>query len=113
MGEDMYVDPFVIRSLNRSELRKRILFYLDKIYPSPTYLSEIARGIGSDPANVKGALVGLGNRYSEDSSLVNLGLVELVEKDGFKYYKLTNYGRNVVKLLRSYYYYYNMFRVEG
>ncbi|NPA47334.1 MAG: transcriptional regulator [Thermococci archaeon] len=109
----MYVDPFVIRSLNRSELRKRILFYLDSIYPSPAYLSEIARAIGSDPANVKGALVGLGNRYSEDSSLVNLGLVEVIEKDGFKHYALTNYGRNVVKLLKSYHPYYSLFRPEG
>ncbi len=105
----MYVDPFVIRALNRSELRKRILFYLDSIYPSPAYLSEIARAVGSDPSNVKGALVGLGNRYSEDNSLVNLGLVEIIERNGFKHYVLTNYGRNVVKLLKSYRSYYTLF----
>lgn len=43
------IEPQVLRSLHRSELRKRILMYLNEIYPSATYLSEIARVIGSDP----------------------------------------------------------------
>jgi len=106
----VFVDPFVIRSINRSELRKRILFYLDQIYPSPTYLSEIARMVKSDPSNVKGALSGLGNRYNGSSSLVSLGLVEIVNDDrGFKYYRLTEYGRRVVKLLKSYRSYYSLY----
>lgn len=103
----MFIDPFVIRSINRSELRRKILLYLDEIYPTPTYLSEIARVVKSDPSNVKGALIGLGNRYNGHSSLVSLGLVE-VSKDprGFKYYRLTEYGKQVVELLKSYRSYY-------
>lgn len=31
----MFIDPFVLRSLNRSELRKKILMYLNEIYPPP------------------------------------------------------------------------------
>ncbi|NJE29465.1 transcriptional regulator [Thermococcus sp. 18S1] len=110
MGDvPMFIDPFVIRSINRSELRKRILLYLDEIYPSPTYLSEIARVVKSDPSNVKGALVGLGNRYNGHSSLVSLGLVEVVTDGGFKYYRLTEYGKQVVGLLRSYHSYYSKY----
>ncbi len=108
-GSTMFIAPFVIRSINRSGLRKKILLYLDQIYPSPTYLSEIARAVKSDPSNVKGALIGLGNRYNGHSSLVSLGLVEVVTEKGFKYYRLTEYGREVVKLLKSYYPYYSRY----
>ncbi len=48
------IDPQVLRSIHRSELRKKILMYLSEIYPSATYLSEIARVVGSDPSNVRG-----------------------------------------------------------
>ncbi|ASJ02569.1 transcriptional regulator [Thermococcus profundus] len=105
----MIIDPQVLRSIHRSELRKRILLYLNEIYPSATYLSEIARVVGSDPSNVRGALVGLGNRYNGESSLVYLGLVEEISNNGFKYYRLTDYGRQVVEYLREYYRYYRKF----
>lgn len=103
------IDPQVLRSVHRSELRKRILMYLNEIYPSATYLSEIARVVGSDPSNVRGALVGLGNRYNIESSLVYLGLVEEVHNNGFKYYRLTDYGRQVVGYLKEYSRYYRKF----
>lgn len=103
------IEPQVLRSLHRSELRKRILMYLNEIYPSATYLSEIARVIGSDPSNVRGALVGLGNRYNNESSLVYLGLVEEISRNGFKYYRLTEYGKKVVDYLREYHRYYRRF----
>nr|WP_144433204.1 archaellum operon transcriptional activator EarA family protein [Thermococcus sp. 2319x1] len=105
----LIIDPHVLRSLHRSELRKRILFYLNEIYPSGTYLSEIARVIRSDPSNVKGALVGMGNRYNGESSLVYLGLVEEVNQDGFRYYRLTEYGKKVVEFLKTYQTYYTRF----
>jgi len=107
--DSVIIDPQVLRSLHRSELRKKILMYLSEIYPSATYLSEIARVIGSDPSNVRGALVGLGNRYNGESSLVYLGLVEEVSNNGFKYYRLTDYGKKVVKYLKDYYHYYRRF----
>ncbi|AEH24923.1 helix-turn-helix domain-containing protein [Pyrococcus yayanosii] len=103
------IDPHVLRSLHRSELRRRILLYLYEIYPSATYLSEIARVVGSDPSNVRGALVGLGNRYNGESSLVYLGLVEEVVNNGFKYYRLTEYGKKVVEMLKDYQSYYRKF----
>ena len=105
----VYITPHILRSLHRSELRRRILLYLYQLYPSATYLSEIARVVGSDPSNVRGALVGLGNRYNGESSLVYLGLVEEISNSGFKYYKLTDYGKKVVEYLRSYYAYYRKF----
>lgn len=105
----MFIDPFIIRSINRSELRKRILLYLNEIYPTATYLAEIARVVKSDPSNVKGALLGLGNRYNGYSSLVSLGLVEVIEDSGFKYYRLSEYGKKVVELLKSYHTYYIKF----
>lgn len=103
------MDPFVIRSINKSELRKRILLYLYEIHPNASYLAEISRIIRSDPSNVRGALIGLGNRYNGSSSLVSLGLVEVLERDGFKYYRLSDYGKKVVESLRSYHSYYNRF----
>ncbi|WP_048151273.1 helix-turn-helix domain-containing protein [Palaeococcus ferrophilus] len=103
------IDPHILRSIHRSDLRKRILMYLYDIYPSATYLSEIARVVGSDPSNVRGALVGLGNRYNGESSLVYLGLVEEVMSNGFRYYRLTDYGKKVVEYLKDYYSYYRKF----
>lgn len=61
------------KSLNRSKLRIMILKYLLK--NGSDYISEIARGVFSDPSNVKGALEGLGIRWKEQHSLVGLGLV--------------------------------------
>ncbi len=97
-----YIDPVIIRALNKSDLRRKVLFYLDAIYPNFTYLSEMARAIKSDPSNVLGCLKGMGNRYNGNSSLIELGLVECVEKGGHKYYRLTEYGKEVVRYSREY-----------
>jgi len=98
-----YVDPIIIRALNKSELRRKVIFYLDSIYPNYAYLSVIARDINSDPSNVLGCLRGLGNRYNGNSSLIELGLVEVTERGGNKYYKLTEYGKEVVGYTKEYY----------
>lgn len=98
-----YIDPVIIRALNKSDLRRKVLFHLDIIYPNHTYLSEMARAIKSDPSNVLGCLRGLGNRYNGNSSLIELGLVEYYEKGHYKYYRLTEYGKDVVKYTREYY----------
>lgn len=104
MPQDIYyIDPIIMRSLNKSELRRKVLFYLDHIHPNHTYLSELARGIRSDPANVIGCLRGMNNRYNGNSSLIELGLVEAVERSGFKYFRLTDYGKEVVKHSKDYY----------
>jgi len=100
------ITPHILRSLHRSDLRKRILLYLYDIYPLATYLSEIARVVGSDPSNVREALVELGNSYNGESSLVYLGLVEKIDNDR---YRLTEYGKKVVEHLREYHKYYRKF----
>ncbi len=95
------IDPHILRSLNKSTLRKRVLLYLDSIYPNADYLSNIARRIGSDASNVLGCLKGMGNRYNGNSSLIELGLVEVKEVDGYKYYKITDLGRKVAKIIKE------------
>ncbi|ADG13162.1 Protein of unknown function DUF1495 [Methanocaldococcus infernus ME] len=94
-----FIDPMVIRSLNKSKLRKKILYYLYKIYPHATYLSEISRRVRSDPSNVLGCLKGLNGRYNGHFSLIELGLVECKEVNGMKLYKLTEYGKKIVEVL--------------
>ncbi|WP_423792430.1 helix-turn-helix domain-containing protein [Methanocaldococcus indicus] len=97
----VFLDPMIVRSLNKSKLRKKILYYLYNIYPYGTYLSEISRGVKSDPSNVLGCLKGLNGRYNGHFSLIELGLVECEEKGGIKIYKLTEYGKKVVEVLKD------------
>ncbi len=97
------IDPMIVRSLNRSDLRRKILFYLYKIYPNVAYLSEIAKAVKSDPSNVLGCLKGMGERYRDNFSLISLGLVEVVKIGNYKYYRLTEYGKKVVEHCIDYY----------
>jgi len=90
--------PLVVRSLRRSNIRKKIAEYLFDISPSCSYTSEIAYNVRTTPTNVIGAIRGMGNRYKEDESLVCLGLVE--EKDSGKnirFYSLTTLGKQIVE----------------
>ncbi len=97
------IDPHILRSLNKSVLRKKVLLHLDTVYPNADYLANIARAVGSDPSNVLGCLKGMGNRYNGNSSLIELGLVELVERDGYKYYRITELGKKVVRYMKEVY----------
>jgi len=92
--------PLIIRSLRRSNVRKKIAEYLFDISPSSRYTSEIAYNIKTTPTNVIGALRGMGTRYKEEESLLNLDMVE--EKTGgknIKLYSLTQFGKEIVKTL--------------
>jgi hypothetical protein len=101
--DDMiFINPTIIRSLNKSKLRKKIMYFLYRIYPNGIYLSELSRRVNSDPSNVLGCLKGMGNRYNGNSSLVELGLVECVSKEGMKIYIMTEYGKNVIEYLKDY-----------
>ena len=97
------IDPHIIRSINKSTLRRRVLLYLDSVYPNADYLANIARAVKSDPSNVLGCIRGMGNRYNGNSSLIELGLVEVIEVDGYKYYRITELGRRVVKFIKEVY----------
>ncbi len=89
--------PYVIRSLRRSNVRKKIAEYLFEISPSCSYTSEIAYNVKTTPTNVIGAIRGMGTRYKTDESLIDLGIVE--EKTGGKnirLYGLTSFGKEIV-----------------
>ena len=94
--------PLVIRALRRSNVRKKIAEYLFEISPSSSYTSEIAYNVKTTPTNVIGAIRGMGSRYKEDESLLNLEIVE--EKIGgknIKLYSLTPYGKEVIESLKN------------
>ena len=97
-----YMRPLVIRSLRRSNIRKKIADYLFDISPSCSYTSDIAYNIKTTPTNVIGAIRGMGSRYKEEESLIGLEMVE--EKScgkNIKLYSLTNFGKEVIESLRN------------
>lgn len=92
--------PLVIRSLRRSNVRKKIAEYLFEISPSCSYTSEIAYNVKTTPTNVIGAIRGMGTRYKEEESLLSLDIVE--EKNGGKnirLYGLTSFGKEIIESL--------------
>ncbi|ABR54194.1 conserved hypothetical protein [Methanococcus vannielii SB] len=97
----IFTNPTVLRSLKKSKLRKKVLYFLYDSYPNGTYLSELSRKVRSDPANVLGCLKGMNTRYNGSSSLIELGLIVYIEEDGIKIYKMTEYGKNIVKYLKE------------
>lgn len=92
--------PLVIRSLRRSNVRKKIAEYLFEISPSCSYTSEIAYNVKTTPTNVIGAIRGMGTRYKVEESLLSLEIVE--EKNSGKnirLYGLTSFGKEVIESL--------------
>ena len=96
------VRPLVVRSLRRSNIRKKIADYLFEISPSGSYTSEIAYNVKTTPTNVLGAIRGMGERYKKDESLIGLQIVEQVTggKD-VKLYRLTDMGKEIIENLRK------------
>jgi predicted transcriptional regulator with HTH domain len=93
--------PLVVRSLRRSNIRKRIAEYLLEISPSGSYTSDIAYNCQTTPTNVIGAIRGMGQRYKKEESLIGLELVEQITsgKD-VKVYRLTDFGKDIVESLK-------------
>ena len=89
--------PLVIRSLRRSNIRKKIADYLFDISPSGSYTSEIAYNVKTTPTNVIGAIKGMGTRYKTEESLIGLEIVEQITsgKD-VKIYRLTEFGKEII-----------------
>lgn len=52
----------IIESLHSKE-RRNVCWYLSFTYPAWATIMDIARGVRSDYKNVKGALIGDGERY--------------------------------------------------
>ena len=94
--------PLVIRSLRRSNIRKKIAEYLFDISPSSSYTSEIAYNVKTTPTNVIGAMRGMNSRYRGDESLISLNIVEQIDsgKD-IKLYKLTDFGKEIIESLKK------------
>jgi len=96
-----YKRPLIIRSLRRSNIRKKIAEYLFEISPSGSYTSEIAYNVKTTSTNVLGAIRGMGSRYKEEESLIALDIVEQVTGGSdVKLYKLTDFGKEIVESLK-------------
>ena len=104
-GEGIPLDiikPLIIRSLRRSNIRKKIAEYLLEISPSGSYTSEIAYNVKTTPTNVIGAIRGMESRYREDESLLSLNIVEqTISGKDIKLYRLTDFGKEIVEFLRD------------
>ena len=93
--------PLIIRSLRRSNIRKKIAEYLFEISPSGSYTAEIAYNVKTTPTNVLGAIRGMESRYKEEESLIALNIVEQVTGGSdVKLYKLTDFGIEIVGSLK-------------
>ena len=93
--------PLVIRSLRRSNVRKKIADYLFEISPSGSYTSEIAYNVKTTPTNVIGAIRGMNTRYRNDESLIGLNIVEQISGGkNIKLYKLTDFGKEMLELMK-------------
>ena len=94
--------PFVMRSLRRSNIRKKIAEYLFEISPSYSYTSEIAYNVKTTPTNVIGAIRGMKSRYRADESLINLNIVEMrtCGKD-IILYGLTPFGKEIIESIKN------------
>ncbi len=94
--------PLVVRSLRRSNIRKKIAEYLFDISPSCSYTSEIAYHVKTTPTNVIGAIRGMDSRYRKDESLMNLDIVEMKnEGKDIKLYGLTPFGKEIVENMKQ------------
>jgi len=96
------IRPLIIRSLRRSNIRKKIADYLFDIGPSGSYTSEIAYNVKTTPTNVLGAIRGMGTRYKAEESLIALEIVEQISSgNNIKIYKLTEFGKEIIESLNK------------
>lgn len=105
--EERWLDPGrIARSFNRSEARREIYLNLCGVFPKGETSKEISEATGYDERSVLGALIGGGDRYKPEDSLVAIGLVT-VEEEGYHGQKVMIFsamsnGDDVDKLLRDY-----------
>ena len=96
--------PIVIRSLRRSNVRKKIAEYLFDISPSGSYTSDIAYHVKTTPTNVIGAIRGMNSRYRPDESLISLHIVEQLESyetRDIKLYRITDFGKQIIESMKN------------
>ena len=96
------IRPLVVRSLRRSNIRKKIAEYLYDISPSGSYTSEIAYNCKTTPTNVIGAIRGMGTRYKVEESLIGLEIVEqTISGKDVKIYRLTDFGKEIIDSIQK------------
>jgi predicted transcriptional regulator with HTH domain len=96
------IRPLVMRSLRRSNVRKKIAEYLFEISPSGSYTSDIAYNVKTTPTNVIGAIRGMNSRYRNDESLIGLNIVEQIEAHkNVKIYRLTDFGKEIINSMKE------------
>lgn len=97
------LDTLVELSIRRSQARAEVLGFLAR--RSPAYATLIAEGTGLHLNTVLGALRGVEERYSEELSLLSLGLIEEVDPGTAapgsisRFYAITDQGRSAVEAL--------------
>jgi predicted transcriptional regulator with HTH domain len=105
--EERRLDPGrIARSLNRSEVRREIHLHLCGLFPKGESATEISETTGYDERSVIGALIGDGDRYKPEDSLVTVGLVTVKEEkfhgQNVMIFSATSNGNDVDELLRNY-----------
>ena len=90
-----------MRSLRRSNIRKKIVEYLYDISPNGNYIANIATNIQTAPTNVIGAIRGMGLRYCNEESLLELNMiVQVGNGNKTKTYKLTDFGKEIINSMK-------------
>lgn len=96
----------IARSIARSTVRKEVHLHLCGVYPKGETVAEIIAATGYDERSVLGALIGDGDRYKSDDSLVTVRLAKVKEEEyhGNKVmiFSATSNGKEVDELLRGY-----------
>jgi len=89
----------MLRSLRKSRVRTEIIMYLYTMYPEASYPTDIANDTEIDATNVMSGLRGMGNGFGKSKSLLEVGLVDKVERDDGIYYQLSKQGKSLVENL--------------
>jgi predicted transcriptional regulator with HTH domain len=95
------IRPRIIRSFASSETRKKVICYLAKYPEGGTYLEEIVKETGISHSNALGAIFGDGKDYSRGSSLINLGLVDIIKDGKYRYYKISELGIRSINIVKE------------
>ena len=93
------LDWRILRSLRKSRVSTEIIMYLYTIYPEASYPTDIARNTRIDATNVLGGLRGQGNGFAKSKSLLEIGLVDRVERDEGTCYQLSKRGKSLIEHL--------------
>ena len=106
MQDRKEIDPklvrgLITRSLHRSNVRKKIAKYLFDISPNSTYTSDIAYHTRAAPSSVIGAIHGLDSRYRKNESLISLNIVEQINSNDMRLYRITDFGKEILESMKE------------